>query len=60
MELCGIAQELQKIGIRRVDQVRVMKMFVQKPEIAGIFKATDNDEDKLQFIMEILAGEFDD
>ncbi|KAK2633824.1 hypothetical protein Ddye_028616 [Dipteronia dyeriana] len=55
-----IAQELQKIGIRRMDQVRVMKMFAQKPEIAGIFKATDNDEDKLQFIMEILAGEFDD
>ncbi|KAK0571848.1 hypothetical protein LWI29_000578 [Acer saccharum] len=55
-----IAHELQRINIRRVDQVRVMKMFVQKPEIAGIFKASDSDEDKQQFIMEILAGEFDD
>ncbi|KAK0575797.1 hypothetical protein LWI29_007196 [Acer saccharum] len=51
-----IAHELQRINIRRVDQVRVMKMFVQKPEIAGIFKASDSDEDKQQFIMEILAG----
>ena len=34
-------------------------MFVQKPEIAGIFKASDNDEDKHQFVMEILTGEFD-
>ncbi|KAK3228681.1 hypothetical protein Dsin_000562 [Dipteronia sinensis] len=32
-----IAHELQNIGIRRVDQVRVMKMFVQKAEISGIF-----------------------
>ncbi|TXG54388.1 hypothetical protein EZV62_019644 [Acer yangbiense] len=55
-----IAHELQRIDIRRVDQVRVMKMFVQKPEIAGIFKASDSDKDKQQFIMEILAGEFDD
>ena len=42
-----------------MDQVRVMKMFVQKLEIAGIFKASDNDEDKHQFVMEILTGEFD-
>ncbi|KAK3193900.1 hypothetical protein Dsin_025210 [Dipteronia sinensis] len=55
-----IAHKLQNIGIRRMDQVRIMKMFVQKPEIARIFKALDNDKDKRQFIMEILAGEFDD
>ncbi|KAH7576247.1 hypothetical protein JRO89_XS01G0022100 [Xanthoceras sorbifolium] len=55
-----IAHDLQKMGIRRVDQVRVMKMFVQKPEMAGIFKASDNEEDKFQFIMELLGGEFDD
>ncbi|KAK3230660.1 hypothetical protein Dsin_002541 [Dipteronia sinensis] len=55
-----IAYELQNIGIRRVGQVRVMKMFLQKPEITRIFKASYNDEDKHQFIMEILAGEFDD
>ncbi|KAL5744125.1 hypothetical protein ACOSP7_026983 [Xanthoceras sorbifolium] len=55
-----IAHELQKMGIRRVDQVRVMKMFVQKPKIAGIFKASDNEGDKFQFIMELLGGEFDD
>ncbi|KAL5794950.1 hypothetical protein ACOSP7_003544 [Xanthoceras sorbifolium] len=55
-----IAHDLQKMGIRRVDQVRVMKMFVQKPEMAGIFKASNNEEDKFQFIMELLGGEFDD
>ncbi|TXG63642.1 hypothetical protein EZV62_010636 [Acer yangbiense] len=55
-----ITLEQQKIGIRRVDQVRVMKMFVQNPEIVGIFKASDNDDDKYQFVMEILVGEFDD
>ncbi|KAL5862280.1 hypothetical protein ACOSQ3_003561 [Xanthoceras sorbifolium] len=55
-----IAHELQKMGIHHMDQVRVMKMFVQKPEMAGIFKASDNEEDKFQFIMELLGGEFDD
>ncbi|KAL5789535.1 hypothetical protein ACOSQ2_004423 [Xanthoceras sorbifolium] len=55
-----IAHELQKMGIRRVDQVRVMKRFVQKPEMVGIFKASDNEDDKFQFIMELLGGEFDD
>ncbi|KAH7557497.1 hypothetical protein JRO89_XS11G0165300 [Xanthoceras sorbifolium] len=55
-----IAHELQKMGTRRVDQVRIMKMFVHKLEMVGIFKAPNNEENKFQFIIEFPGGEFYD
>ena len=55
-----IANDLQKMQLPLSDQVRVMQKFMQKPEVAVIFKAQQSEEQKLQFVTSLLSGVFDD
>ncbi|KAK0571244.1 hypothetical protein LWI29_013056 [Acer saccharum] len=55
-----IANDLQKMQLPLSDQVRVMQKFMQKPEVAEIFKAQQSEEQKLQFVASLLSGVFDD
>ncbi|KAK3204475.1 hypothetical protein Dsin_018521 [Dipteronia sinensis] len=55
-----IANDLQKMQLPLSDQVLVMQKFMQKPEVAEIFKAQQSEEQKLQFVASLLSGVFDD
>ncbi|KAH7557504.1 hypothetical protein JRO89_XS11G0166700 [Xanthoceras sorbifolium] len=50
-----LATDLQKMQLPLADQIRIM----QKPEIAEVFKAQSNEDQKFQFIASILSGAFD-
>ncbi|KAL5767587.1 hypothetical protein ACOSQ2_014370 [Xanthoceras sorbifolium] len=54
-----LATDLQKMQLPLADQIRIMQKFMQKPEIAEVFKAQSNDDQKFQFIASILSGAFD-
>ncbi|KAK4834158.1 hypothetical protein QYF36_017906 [Acer negundo] len=55
-----IANDLQKMQLSLSDQVCVMQKFIQKPEVAEIFKAQHSEEQKLQFVASLISGVFDD
>ncbi|KAK3223157.1 hypothetical protein Dsin_010182 [Dipteronia sinensis] len=55
-----IANDLQKMQLPLSNQVCVMQKFMQKPEVAEIFKAQQSEEQKLQFVASLLSGVFDD
>ncbi|KAK4850012.1 hypothetical protein QYF36_003035 [Acer negundo] len=48
-----------KMQLLLSDQVRVMQKFMQKPEVAEIFKAQQSEEQKFQFVASLLSGVFD-
>ncbi|KAH7556964.1 hypothetical protein JRO89_XS11G0019500 [Xanthoceras sorbifolium] len=54
-----LATDLQKMQLPLADQIRIMQKFMQKPEIAEVFKAQSNEDQKFQFIASILSGAFD-
>ncbi|TXG49303.1 hypothetical protein EZV62_025178 [Acer yangbiense] len=54
-----IADDLQKMRLPLSDQILVMQKFMQKPEIAEIFKAQQDEEQKLQVVASLLSGVFD-
>ncbi|KAH7569234.1 hypothetical protein JRO89_XS06G0127900 [Xanthoceras sorbifolium] len=54
-----LATDLQKMQLPLSDQMHIMQKFMQKPEIAEVFKAQSNEEQKFQFIASILSGAFD-
>ncbi|KAK2646448.1 hypothetical protein Ddye_021643 [Dipteronia dyeriana] len=54
-----IADDLQKMRLPLSDQILVMQKFMQKPEIAEIFKAQQDEEQKFQLVASLLSGAFD-
>ncbi|KAL5834715.1 hypothetical protein ACOSQ4_014212 [Xanthoceras sorbifolium] len=54
-----LTTDLQKMQLPLADQICIMQKFMQKPEIAEVFKAQSNDDQKFQFIASILSGAFD-
>ncbi|KAH7565937.1 hypothetical protein JRO89_XS08G0041100 [Xanthoceras sorbifolium] len=54
-----LVTDLQKMQLPLADQIRIMEKFMQKPEIAEVFKAQSNEDQKFQFIASILSGAFD-
>ncbi|KAH7575960.1 hypothetical protein JRO89_XS02G0263200 [Xanthoceras sorbifolium] len=54
-----LATDLQKMQLPLSDQIRIMQKFMQKLEIAEVFKAQSNEDQKFQFIASILSGAFD-
>ncbi|KAK3198785.1 hypothetical protein Dsin_022200 [Dipteronia sinensis] len=54
-----IVEDLQKMRLPLSDQILVMQKFMQKPEIAKIFKAQQDEEQKLQLVASLLSGAFD-
>ncbi|KAH7550742.1 hypothetical protein JRO89_XS13G0259800 [Xanthoceras sorbifolium] len=54
-----LATDLRKMQLLLSDQIHIMQKFMQKSEIAEVFKAQPNEEQKFRFIASILSGVFD-
>ncbi|KAH7567605.1 hypothetical protein JRO89_XS07G0102100 [Xanthoceras sorbifolium] len=54
-----LANDLQKMQLPLSNQIHIMQKFMQKSEIAEVFKTQPNEEQKFQFIASILSGAFD-
>ncbi|KAL5734341.1 hypothetical protein ACOSP7_032202 [Xanthoceras sorbifolium] len=54
-----LATDLQKMQLPFSNQIHIMQKFMQKSEIAEVFKAQPNEEQKFQLIASILNGAFD-
>ncbi|KAL5813400.1 hypothetical protein ACOSQ3_024160 [Xanthoceras sorbifolium] len=54
-----LTTDLRKMQLPLSDQIHIMQKFMQKSEIAEVFKAQPNEEQKFRFIASILSGVFD-